>query len=132
MMLEAWFDYLPTILPVALALEAAWLTGGDGASAYRDRMDDWHRGIQIALTRLAADGSLADGWTVETAADWTWATVHPSHVHHLTRERGWSHEATRRRLIETLEAQLVRPPSRPKDARPARRRATAAGKARAR
>jgi AcrR family transcriptional regulator len=106
-MLNAWFDYVPTILPVSLALEAAWLTGGDGAEAYRDRMDDWHEGIRVAVRRLADAGALAAGWTVATATDWTWACVHPTHLHHLTRERGWSHTSVRRRVIRALQAQLV-------------------------
>jgi len=108
-MLDLWFEYIPAILPVHLALEAAWLVGGDGADAYRDRLDDWHKGIRVAIRRLADDRSLAAGWTVATATDWTWATVHPTHVHHLTRERGWTLSAAKRRLIDTLQAQLLEP-----------------------
>ncbi len=106
-MLKVWFDYLPSILPVALALEAANLTGDDGAAAYRDRMADWRSGIQVAIDRLAGERALASGWTVDTATDWTWATVHPSHYHHLTAECGWSPATTRRRLITTIEGEIV-------------------------
>lgn len=107
--LEAWFGYVPTILPVHLALEAAWLTGGDGAAAYRDRMDDWRSGLRLVVAALADGEALADGWTVETATDWLWATSHPTHYHHLTSERGWSAASTRRRLVASLEQALVRP-----------------------
>jgi AcrR family transcriptional regulator len=106
-MLEAWFDYVPTILPVSLALEAAWLTGGDGAAAYRDRMDDWRNGIRIAVARLHDQGALAAGWSIDTATDWTWATVHPTHYHHLTSEQGWTSDQARRRLITALEDDIV-------------------------
>jgi AcrR family transcriptional regulator len=108
-MLDAWFEYVPTILPVHLALESAWLTGGDGAGAYRDRMDDWHRAIRVATRRLAKEGSLAADWSVDSATDWIWATVHPTHVHHLTKERGWSLAETRRRLVASIEDQILTP-----------------------
>ncbi len=106
-LLEAWFSYLPTILPVALTLEASWLSGGDGGDAYRDRMNDWHAGIWLAIQRLDDSGQLASGWDVSRAADWTWATIHPTHYHHLTAERGWTAKATRQRLITTLTETLV-------------------------
>ena len=108
-MLRAWFAYLPTILPVALALEASWLSGGDGGEAYRDRMDDWRDGIRLAVRRLRDDGALAAGWTVDGAGDWTWATVHPTHYHHLVGERGWTPTEARRRLTASLEQGILRP-----------------------
>ena len=108
-LLEAWFSYLPSILPVALALEASWLSGGDGRDAYRERMDDWHGGLRLAVGRLHDSGQLVEEWDVDTAADWVWATIHPTHYHHLTAERGWSARATRQRLIATLRGQLIAP-----------------------
>ena len=62
-MLDTWFDYVPTILRVHLALEAASLTGGDGAQAYRDRMDDWRDGIRVGVARLAAPAASHRGGT---------------------------------------------------------------------
>src|SRR3954466_115764 len=41
-LLRAWCDYLPEILPVARALEAALVTGDEGGSAWRDRMSELH------------------------------------------------------------------------------------------
>jgi AcrR family transcriptional regulator len=108
-MLELWFDYIPSILRVGLALEAASITGGDGADAYRDRMRDWREGIRIAIARVADDGELSPAWDVDTATDWTWASVHPTNVHHLTGERGWTRTDAARRIIESLERELLRP-----------------------
>lgn len=107
-LIAVWFGYLPTILPVALALEVSWLSGGDGADAYRDRMDDWHAGIRLAVQRLDDNGRLAEGWSVDEAADWTWAKVHPTHYHHLTAERGWTAKAARQRILASLERELLR------------------------
>ena len=95
-MLGAWFDYLPTILRVGVALEAAHLTGGDGADAYRDRMNDWWDGIRIAVQRLADSGQLAASWSVDIATDWVWTGVHPTTFHHLVTERGWALTMPRR------------------------------------
>ena len=60
-LLEVWFDYLPTILRVGVALEAAHLTGGEGSDAYRSRMDDWWAGIRIAVQRLDDAGQVGPG-----------------------------------------------------------------------
>jgi hypothetical protein len=107
-MLDLWFDYIPSILRVGLALEAASLMGGDGADAYRDRMNDWREGIRVAIARLADDDHLSLAWDVDTATDWTWALVHPTNVQHLTGERGWTRTDTSRRIIESLERELLR------------------------
>jgi AcrR family transcriptional regulator len=106
-MLAAWFDYVPAILPVFLALEAAQLTGDEGATAYRDRMNDWREGIRIAVARLSGAGLLAVDWTVDSATDWTWALVHPINFHHLTGERGWPPDEVGRRLTLALERDLL-------------------------
>ena len=106
-LLAAWFDYLPTILPVALALEAANLTGGDGADAYRERMQDWWEAIRLAIDRLEAAGVLAAQWSAERAADWTWGSVHPATFHHLVDERHWSPADAALHLTGELERTLL-------------------------
>jgi AcrR family transcriptional regulator len=105
--LEVWFDYIPTILPVARDLEASALTGGDGAEAYRDRMTDWREVIRLAVARVCGD--LHTRWTTDTASDWTWAQVHPTNYHHLVAERGWTPGLTQRTLITSLQRELFAP-----------------------
>jgi AcrR family transcriptional regulator len=105
--LAAWFEYLPSILAVGCALEAAALSGGDGADAYRDRMSDWRDGIRLDVARLEAAGLLLDGWTVDEATDWIWTHTHPTTVHHLVDERGWSIEDASARIIGMLESGLL-------------------------
>jgi hypothetical protein len=106
-MLDAWFDYLPTIVRIGVALEAAQLIGGDGADAYRDRMNDWWAGIRIAVQRLAGAGDLSPRWDVDAATDWVWASVHPTTYHHLVEERGWTAADASARIIETLTRELL-------------------------
>lgn len=109
-LLRLWFDYLPTIIDVALALEAAQLTGGDGAEAYRDRMQDWWAGIHLAVDRLAETGCLARRWTPQRATDWVWTSIHPATYHHLVTERGWTHSDASTQIIELLQRELLESP----------------------
>lgn len=111
--LEEWFGYVPTILALARALEAAAVNGADGAEAYRDRMDDWWNGIRIAVARLDEAGLLTEGWDVDRATDWVWIVVHPSAYQHLVVERGWEHSVATRLLIDTLEHDLLDGGNRP-------------------
>lgn len=106
-LLEHWFDYLPTIIDVALALEAAHLTNGDGSEAYRDRMQDWWTGIRRAMGRLVAVNALTPGWTADRATDWVWACVHPAAYHHLRTERHWPHDDVASQIIGQLERELL-------------------------
>ena len=88
-LVRAWLEYVPAILPVAEALEAALITGEDGADAWRDRMGELREAFRFAIDRVERDGALAPGWTVDAAADWVWARCQPSTRRHLVGERGW-------------------------------------------
>lgn len=108
-LVEGWLAYVPRILRTARALEAATVTGSDGAEAYLDRMAEWREAIRIAVERLAQEGRLAPGWTVDEAADWAWAQLHPSLYSHLVHERGWPAEAVARRILGALDRELLTP-----------------------
>jgi AcrR family transcriptional regulator len=108
-LLDSWHAYVPDILPVAQVLEAAVITGEDGADAWRDRMGALRETFRAAVDRLAADGRLADGWTVDDAADWAWARCQPSVWRHIVGERGWAPEAYARRTTASILAELVAP-----------------------
>jgi AcrR family transcriptional regulator len=107
-LVREWCAYVPELLPVARALEAALIAGDEGGTAWRDRMDDLWRALNIPLGRLAGEGRLAPGWTVERATDWAWACVQPSSFAHLVGERGWSPEEYAERTTARLLADLVR------------------------
>ena len=91
-LLRAWCDYLPEILPVARALEAALVTGDEGGSAWRDRMGELH----TIFARAVPDDP---PWV----ADWIWAHVQPSTYAHLVHERGWTHAEFTDRTIAQLK-----------------------------
>jgi AcrR family transcriptional regulator len=102
-LLRAWCEYMPTIVPVARALEAALVTGDDGGSAWRQRMGELRAAVRMAVARV----ELAPGWTVESAADWAWSRIQPTTWQHLVGERGWTAEEYRERTVRSLLAELL-------------------------
>jgi AcrR family transcriptional regulator len=109
-LVRAWCDYIPDILPVARALEAAAIEGDDGSEAWMDRMADIREALRVAVERIEAAGRLAPAWTVEQAADWAYARTHIDLWSHLVVERGWSPAEYVERLVASLLAELVRDP----------------------
>jgi AcrR family transcriptional regulator len=105
-LLRAWCVYLPEILPVARALEAALVTGDEGGDAWRDRMAELREAIRIGIDRLNRHGHLAEGWTTEAAADWAWSRIQPTTWQHLVGERGWSAGDYTERTIGSLLREL--------------------------
>jgi AcrR family transcriptional regulator len=106
-LIRAWFAYLPEILPVASALEAAVITGDDGADAWRDRMGELREALRFAVERLP----LADGWTVDAATDWVWAGVQPSNWRHLVGERGWEASDYVDRAVASIVGEIAASPN---------------------
>jgi AcrR family transcriptional regulator len=106
-LLRAWWGYVPEILPVARALEAAEITGEEGGAAWRDRMGSLWEVFHSAVERVEKDGRLADGWTVQTAADWVWARSHLEGWQHLVVERGWSPEDYEERVMRSVLAEVL-------------------------
>jgi hypothetical protein len=106
-LLRLWCDYIPDILPVARALEAAMTTGDEGGEAWRDRMDDIHEAFRLAIERVAEARRLAPGWDVATAADWVFARCHISSWQHLVVERGWSPTAYTERTVTSILGEIV-------------------------
>jgi AcrR family transcriptional regulator len=104
-LLRAWLAYVPDILPVAEALEAALITGEDGAEIYRDRMGELLAILRAALERV----DLADGWTVDQAADWVWARCQPSDWRHLVAERGWEPAEYVDRTVRSILHEILKP-----------------------
>jgi AcrR family transcriptional regulator len=107
-LLRLWFAYLPEILPVARALEAAAINGDEGGVAWRDRMGDLRELFVAAVGRVRDDGRLADGWTVPAAADWVWARALPSTFQHLVGDRAWPAGDYTDRTVGSILSEVVR------------------------
>ena len=108
-MLREWYDYIPEILPVARALEAAVTTGDEGGSAWQDRMDDLWEAFRIAVERVDEEGRLAGGWTVASATDWIWARSHLTTWQHLVVERGWAIDDYKERSMRSILFEVLAP-----------------------
>ena len=108
-LLRLWFAYLPEILPVARALEAAAINGDEGGLAWRDRMGDLRELFSAAVDRVDRAGRLADGWTTPEAADWVWARAQPATFSHLVVDRGWPADAYTDRAVGSILSEVVSP-----------------------
>ena len=105
--LRLWYGHLDEILPVARALEAAAITGAEGAKAYHDRMQAWRETLRISISALSDAGLLRREWTVDEAADWVWARTQPGTYEYLVRQCGWSAKAVTERTIRSVLAELT-------------------------
>jgi AcrR family transcriptional regulator len=105
--LREWCGYLAEILPVARALEAAYITGDEGGEAWQDRMSELHEACRMAVERVAGDNRLAPGWTVASAADWAWSRVLPSSWAHMVGMRGWDPGRYTERTVGSLLEELI-------------------------
>jgi AcrR family transcriptional regulator len=110
-LLRLWFGYVPEILPVARALEAAAVNGDEGGVAWRDRMGDLRELFAGAVARLERDGRLAEGWTVPAAADWVWARAQPATFSHLVGDRAWPAADYTERAVRSVLSEVVSPPA---------------------
>jgi AcrR family transcriptional regulator len=110
-LLRLWFAYLPEILPVARALEAASVNGDEGGAAWRDRMGDLRELFGAAVARVDGDGRLAPGWTVPAATDWVWARAQPAAFAHLVADRAWPPGDYTERTVASILSEVVAPPA---------------------
>jgi AcrR family transcriptional regulator len=108
-LLRLWFAYLPEILPVARALEAAAINGDEGGVAWRDRMGDLRELFAAAVARVDGGGRLAEGWTAPAASDWVWARAQPSIFQHLVGDRAWPPGDYTERAVRSVLSEVVRP-----------------------
>ena len=108
-LLRLWFAYIPEILPVARALEAAATNGDEGGVAWRDRMGDLREMFAAAVERVDQDGRLAEGWTVPSASDWVWARAQPATFQHLVVDRAWPADDYTERAVRSILAEVVTP-----------------------
>jgi AcrR family transcriptional regulator len=108
-LLRLWFAYLPEILPVARALEAAATNGDEGGVAWRDRMGDLRELFAAAVDRVERDGRLAAGWTATSASDWVWARAQPATYQHLVVDRAWRPGDYVDRAVRSVLSEVVAP-----------------------
>jgi AcrR family transcriptional regulator len=98
----------PSIDGVARVLEAAVPTDEAMAAAWLSRMENRRAAYRAIVQRIADEGRLGDGWTVDEAADLVSVTMLPSAWRELTQHLGWSAEDYRERTTRFLSGALIR------------------------
>ncbi len=104
--LQAWFDFVPQIRPVATDLIRLRSGDEDAATAWHDRMSDL-RGFYRTLTQQLQDEDvLSEEWDVSSAADYIWSASSVQMWELLTTERNWAPEKTSQ-VIRTSIAKMI-------------------------
>ncbi|MFP3944534.1 MAG: TetR/AcrR family transcriptional regulator [Alphaproteobacteria bacterium] len=91
-MIEGLSVYTARVDKVARVLEAAQYQDEAIAAAWRNRMNSRRAQITAIIRRIAGEGKLVKGWSVETAADLCYTVTMPGPWRELTHELGWTPE----------------------------------------
>jgi AcrR family transcriptional regulator len=101
--------YTEKIDPVTRVLELAAESDEALAAAWRDRMTGRRGHVRRIVERMATDGQLAGGWTVEDATELAFTVTLPGPWRVLTSALGWSTERYARDITGMLERALLAP-----------------------
>jgi hypothetical protein len=118
-MVEAHAAYSPRIDALARTLEAHQYHDPAVAATLRDRLDFRRAAHRAVIARIAAEGNLADGWTVDTAADLFFAVTLPTPWRELTGTCGWTANQYAERMSQLLRRTLIADPMSSARRRPA-------------
>lgn len=99
--------YTPKVDAVARVLEAAQYQDEALAAAWRDRMDNRRIAHRAIIQRIADEGRLAEGWTVDAAADLFYTITMPGLWRELTQELAWTSEQYAEHMIRLLRGSLL-------------------------
>ncbi|MPZ92687.1 MAG: TetR family transcriptional regulator [Actinobacteria bacterium] len=94
--------YNAKIDSVARVLEAAQYQDPALGAAWRERMTRSRAAHRMIVQRIADEGRLADGWTVEDAGDLFYTVTMQTPWRELTRELGWSSDRYAERMTKLL------------------------------
>ena len=100
----------PQIYDVASVIYSARRSDEAAEAAWQDRMAFRRENIRQGMERLQGEGLLAEGWTVDEAADFAWALLSVHTYEYLVVERRWPIDQFVRRLQTTLRRILVAEP----------------------
>jgi len=99
--------YTAKIASVSRVLELAAESDEALAAVWRDRMTGRRDHVRRIAERLAAEGQLVDGWTVESAGDLIFTVTLPGPWRVLTTVVGWSEERYADEITGLLERSLL-------------------------
>jgi AcrR family transcriptional regulator len=99
--------YQAKIDSVARVFEADQYRDEALRAAWRDRMDRSRAVHRAIIERIAQEGQLADGWTVDKAADLFYVVTMQGPWRELTRELGWTAEQYAEGMTRLLRRSLL-------------------------
>lgn len=110
--LQRWIEtmswYTAKIDRVTQVLESSQYQDEALAAAWRDRMGRRQMHIRSIVERIAAEGQLAEGWSVNDAVDLIYVITMPGAWRELTRELGWTAEQYTQHLMRLVQAALLK------------------------
>jgi AcrR family transcriptional regulator len=112
--LERWIEtmswYTAKIDRVAQVTESGQDQDQALAAAWRDRMGRRQARLRLIVERIAAEGHLAEGWSVEAAADLLYVITMPGPWRELTRQLGWTADQYTQNLTRLIRSVLTERP----------------------
>lgn len=109
--LQRWIQtmswYTAKIDRVTQVLESSQYQDEALAAAWRDRMGRRQVHIRSIVERIAAEGRLAERWSVDTAVELLYVVTMPGPWRELTRELGWTAEHYTQNLTRLVQSALL-------------------------
>ncbi len=105
-----YIDFMAPVRALHVAIDVERARDPDLEKSFGTRATGRHQHAQHVATRLAAEGRLAEPWTVVTAADLISACTSASFALELMDRHGWSVEDLGDRLLQMFTDTFVRPP----------------------
>jgi AcrR family transcriptional regulator len=109
--LERWIQtmswYTAKIDRVTQVLESSQYQDEALAAAWRNRMGRRQMHIRSIVERIAAEGRLAEWWSVDTAVELLYVVTMPGPWRELTRELGWTAEQYTQNLTRLVRSALL-------------------------
>ena len=109
--LQRWIQtmswYTAKIDRVTQVLESSQYQDEALAAAWRNRMGRRQMHIRSIVERIAAEGRLAKGWSVDTAVELVYVVTMPGPWRELTRELGWTAEQYTQNLTRLVQSALL-------------------------
>jgi AcrR family transcriptional regulator len=110
--LQRWIQtmswYTAKIDRVTQVLESSQYQDEALAAAWRNRMGRRQQHVRSIVERIAAEGQLAEGWSVNATVDLIYVITMPGAWRELTRELGWTTEQYSQHLTRLIQAALLK------------------------
>jgi hypothetical protein len=97
----------PHVYPFSRLVYAARLEDPVAAELWQWRMSSRRAGMQAVMARLASEGRLRAGISIDEAADVGWALTSPHQYELLVIDQGWELERYRAHLERTIASRLL-------------------------